>query len=82
MDLSIGSEVDLQKLAHCEILKAEASVLNGTACIGLVLRNLDEVLFQVFFVPGIDTSMVAGKTHIKPSLTIVTKEVVQNGDPN
>lgn len=76
MDARIQNETDLQKLVHCEILKAEHAFMNGALSLHFVLRSLDETMFDFFIVPGAEVSQQLGTAYVKPTMTYVTKEIL------
>lgn len=80
MDARIMGPEDVKKLDHCEILEAKTGTVNDAPSLGLRLRSLDETIFQLYIVPGLVMTNVAGQVQARPTLAYITKETLDAPD--
>ena len=76
MDARIRGAEDVKKLEHCEILSAESGVMGDAPALKLVLRSLDETVFTLWLVPGLQHQIIGNLNTIMPTLGYITKEVL------
>lgn len=76
MDARIRNAEDVKKLEHCEILAAEQGVMGDAPALKLVLRSLDETMFTLWLVPGLQHTITGNINTMKPTMGYITREEI------